>query len=267
MKERIVESFKDLLDTTIELAPNVLVGIVLLIIAVIFAKVVERVLRSILTRLDVDKLVQRAGVDQALSRIGLRQELNIFLPRLAYFLILMLLARTLAQAAGLEAISEAFGAFFSYLPSLIAALLLLILGSAAAQFAGKAVCTAAEGAGIDFAPTLGRVVTALIIFIVGVMAVSQLKIETEIIRIVTTVMLGAAGLAFALSVGLGTRDVSRNVVTGFYVKRLFEPGTVTEIDGHRGTVIGVTATHTVLKTDEGLVRIANSRFLETVAKG
>ena len=55
--------------------------------------------------------------------------------------------------------------------------------------------------------------------------------------------------------------------TGFYVKRLFEPGTVTEIDGHRGTVVGVTATHTVLKTEDGLVRIANSRFLETIAKG
>lgn len=266
MKERIVESFEELMHSAIEMAPKILVGVVLLIVAVLFAKIVERVLRVILTRLKIDNIVQRAGVDQALSRIGLRKELNLFLPRLAYFLILMLLGKTVADSIGLTAVSNAFGAFFSYLPDIIAALLLLVLGSAAAQFAGKAVATAAEGSGIDFAPTLGRVVTALILFLVGVMAVSQLNIETEIVRIVTTVLLAAAGLAFALSIGLGTRDVSRNVVTGFYVKRLLEPGTVAEIGGHRGTVIGVTATHTLLQTDTGIVRLANSRFLDEISR-
>lgn len=267
MKEKIIQAFQDLFDAAIEMAPKIIVGLMLLIVAIVFAKIVETVMRAILTRINVDRLVQKTGVDRALHRIGLRQELNRFIPRLTYFLLLMLLARTLADAMGLEAISTAFGAFFAYLPNIIAALLLLVLGSAAAQFAGQTVRTAAEGSGIDFAPTLGRVVTGLIVFLVGVMAISQLNFETEIVRIVTTIILATFGLAFAMSVGLGTRDVARNVVTGFYVKRLLEAGTTIEIAGHRGTVVGVTSTHTILETEQGVVRLANANFLDEISRG
>ena len=266
MKEKILESFQGLLDSVIELTPRVVVGLLLLVVAFIFAKIVEKVLQVVLTKLNLDRLVQKAGFDKTLHSMGIRQALNRFLPRLVYFLLLMVFARTLAEAMGLEAISQAFGAFFAYLPNIVAALLLLVLGSAAAQFAGKTVSSAAEGSGIDFAPTLGRAVTGLIIFLVGVMAISQLKFETEIVRIVTTIILATFGLGFALSVGLGTRDVARNVVTGFYVKRLIEPGTATEIDGHEGILAGVTATHTVLETEKGLIRVANSRFLDQVSR-
>ena len=265
MKEKIVQSFQDLLNSIIEFAPQVVVGLILLIVAIIFAKIVEKVLQVVLTRLNLDRLVQKVGFDKTLHSMGIRQALNRFLPRLVYFLLLMVLARTLADAMGLTAISQAFAAFFAYLPNIVAALLLLVLGSAAAQFAGKTVSSAAEGSGIDFAPTLGRVVTGLIIFLVGVMAISQLNFETEIVRIVTTIILATFGLAFALSVGLGTRDVARNVVTGFYVKRLVTPGTATRIGGHEGIVAGVTATHTLLETEKGLIQLANSKFLDEVS--
>jgi hypothetical protein len=64
------------------------------------------------------------GIDTARQRIGLRQQLNLFIPRLVYFAILFVPAQTGADALGLTAISSAIGAFFVYLPNIIAALLL-----------------------------------------------------------------------------------------------------------------------------------------------
>lgn len=75
----------------------------------------------------------------ALQRIGIRQQLDIFIPRFTYFLILFILARTAADALGLIAISGAVGAFFAYLPNIVAALLLMILGTSLGQFAGEMV--------------------------------------------------------------------------------------------------------------------------------
>ena len=76
-------------------------------------------------------------------------------------------------------------------------LLILILGSAAAQFAGRAVAEAASRSGIEFASTLEGVVSGLLLFVLGIMAVSQLKIDTEIVRVVTTAIL--AGMALFLT--------------------------------------------------------------------
>ena len=143
-----------------------------------------------LVRVRFDKLAEKTGIDKALQRIGLRQQLNIFLPKLAYFLVLFLLAKTASDALGLAAISNAIGAFFAYLPNIIAALLLLILGTTVGQFAGEMITQAAESAGVESAPALGKLVSALIIFIVAMMAIGQLKIDTEMVRIVTSFFLG-----------------------------------------------------------------------------
>ena len=155
MKEKLIASFQNLMDTVAAAAPKVVAGIGLLILALIVAKVVEKVLKVILVRMRFDSLVERAGVDKMLRRVGIRQQLDHFIPRLVYFLLLFLMAKTVADTLGWVAMSDALAAFFTYLPNLIAALLLLVLGTAAAQAVGSIVAQAAESAGIEFGPSLG----------------------------------------------------------------------------------------------------------------
>jgi hypothetical protein len=266
MKEKLVSAFTNLLDSAIAAAPKVLVGIVLIVVGLLVAKIIEVVLRFVLTRLRFDHLMQKAGIDKTLQRIGLRQQLNIVIPRLVYFLTLIVLARTASDALGLTAISVAIGAFFAYLPNIVAALLLLIVGTSIAQFAAGTVEQAGRSSGIDFAPALGKLVSALIMFVVGMMAIGQLQIDTNMVRIVTSFILGGAALAFGLAFGLGTRDVVRNITAGFYLRKHLLIGKTLEIAGQRGVLKGVTATHTILEADSGEISVANATFLDQVAK-
>jgi hypothetical protein len=203
MKEKLYDSFANLGNSIVSAAPKVLLGILLIIAGLIIAKLVEVVLRMILVRIHFDSLVEKAGIDKMLQRIGLRQQLNIFLPRLVYFLVVLLLARTVSDALGLVAVSGAIGAFFSYLPDIVAALLLLILGTTVGQFAGQTVTQAAENSGIDFASSLGKLVSGLIVFVTVMIGMAQLRIHEEMIYIVTSLILAAAALAFGIAFGLG----------------------------------------------------------------
>ncbi len=266
MKEKLLESFGNLVTSVITAAPKVAVGIVLIILGLVVAKLVEIVLRMLLVRVRFDSLMERAGIDKALQRIGLRQQLNVFIPRLIYFLVIFLLAKTASDALGLVAISNAIGAFFSYLPNIVAALLLLILGSTVGQFAGQMVTQAAESSGIDFAPSLGKLVSGLILFVVAMMAIAQLKIDTEMVRIVTSFILGGGALAFGLSFGLGTRDVVRNIVAGFYARKFLAVGKRLEIAGQSGVLTAITATHAIVESDGKDLSISNSTFLDQVCK-
>jgi hypothetical protein len=266
VKEKLLESFGNLFNSIIAAAPKVVIGILLVVVGLAVAKLVEVVLRMILVRVRFDSLVEKAGVDKALQRIGLRQQLNLFIPRLVYFLVVFLLAKTATDALGLVAISNAIGAFFSYLPNIVAALLLLILGSTVGQFAGQMVTQSAESSGLDFAGSLGKLVSGLILFVVAMMAIAQLKIDTDMVRIVTSFILGGAAIAFGLSFGLGTRDVIRNMVAGFYARKFLEVGKTLEVAGQRGVLRAITATHTILESEGHDISVSNATFLDQVSK-
>lgn len=264
--DQLSEAFQSLLATLVAWTPRVVVGLSLVILALVAAKVVERVLRSVLKRLRFDQALARAGIDRFLQRIGIRQELNQFLPRLVYYLLLILFTKTAADALGLTAISDAIGAFTSYLPNIVAALLILILGSAAAQFAGRAVSEAADNSGIEFASTLGQLVSAVLMFVLGIMALSQLKIDTEMIRLVSMGAMAGLAIAFGLSFGLGSRDITRNIIAGFYARKTFAIGEEIEMRGERGVLESITPTQTLIRQDGRVVAVSNAVFLDGVVK-
>lgn len=266
IREQLVMTYQGVVDSLIAWTPTVLLSLFLLVTALVVAKIVERVLRSVMVRLRFDALVEKVGIDQAIQKLGMRESLNLVIPRIVYYLLLFLFAKTAADSMGLTAISGAIGAFMAYLPNIIAALLILILGSAAAQFAGRAVAEAAGNSGIEFASSLGGVVSGLLLLVLGIMAVGQLQIDTEIIRVVTTAILAGMALAFALSFGLGSRDITRNILAGFYARKTFHIGQEMEIRGERGELKSITPTQTLLQQGDQVVAVANSVFLEEVVK-
>ncbi len=266
IRDKLLQAFMNLVDTVVVATPKVLVGLVLLVGALLVAKLIERVLGYLLTKVRFDQLVGKAGIDQAFQRLGIRQQLTVLIPRLVYFLVLLLLAQTAVEALGLVAIGNAIDSFFGYLPNIVAAMLLLLLGSTVGQFAGQTVAQSAESAGLDFAPALGKFVSVGILFVCAMMAIAQLRIDTEIVRIVTTLVLGGAALAFGLSFGLGTRDIVRNIAAGFYVRKIVEVGKPLEVAGQQGTLVAITATHTVLESDGKDTLLPNGQFFDHVAK-
>ena len=125
---------------------------------------------------------------------------------------------------------------------------------------------AASNSGIEFASTLGGVVSGLLLFVLGIMAVSQLKIDTEIIRVVTTAILAGMALSFGLAFGLGSRDVVRNIIAGHYARKTFQLGREMEVRGERGELVSITPTQTLLQHEGRTVAVSNSVFLDEVVK-
>lgn len=266
ISDQLIATFQGMLASLIAWTPRVIMAVVLLVVALVFAKVVERVLRSIMERLRFDAMIEKVGIDQTFQRMGIRDSLNSVVPRIVYYLLLVLFAKTAADSMGLAAISDAIGSFMAYLPNVIAAVLILVLGSAAAQFAGRAVTEAATNAGLEFGSSLGGLVSGVLLFVLGIMAVGQLQIDTDIIRVVTSAVLAAFALAFGLAFGLGSRDLTRNILAGYYARKTFHVGRDMEVKGERGELVGITPTQTLLQQGDRVVAVANSVFLEEVVK-
>jgi small-conductance mechanosensitive channel len=266
MKEQLIEAFVGLRHSIVSAIPRLGVGSLLIIVGLILAKLTEIASRAMLIRLRFDSLIQKVGARNVMKQLGLGHQFSIFIPKLLFFLVISLFAKTASDTFGLVALSTAIGVSFAYLPNILGAILLIVLGTSFGQFSGRVVTQTAKDSGIASAPLWGNVVSAFVIFVIAMMAIGQLRINTEMVRIVTGFVLGAIALAFGIAFGLGTWNIVRNIAMGFYARKFLEIGKSLEIGGQRGILTAITATHTVLKSEGQDIIVANSTFLEQTVK-
>lgn len=263
LTEQLWTAYRDLVDMVTRGLPRAVAGLLVVIGLVLLAKLLARLAAVAARRLRVDALSDTLGLTPMLARIGVADPASVWLPRLIYVGLLMLFAQTAATVLGLTPIADSIRAFFGYLPNVIAAIAVLLGGTAASDFAGRAVRRAAENSGIDLAGTLGGVASALVLFVAGIMALAQLKIDTDMIRVVTICALSGIALAFGLSLGLGSRDVTRSMIAGFYARKLLRPGDTVTVGEHTGTLVMITPTQTVIQVPaQSDLAVPNGVFLD-----
>lgn len=255
-----------LMGSVAEFLPKALTALVVFLVGFILAKVAAKAITTIFDKLRLNDGLKRVGLTDTLEKIGLSETPGFLLSRLVYYLILALFIQSAAQAVGLAAVADAVTAFFAYLPNLLAAAIILLLGMIISQFAGGAVTRSARNSGVEFAPVLGRAVSFLIVFVLGLMAVTQLKIQTQIIMSVVLILLAGGSLAMALTFGLGSRDITRNLIAGFYARKIFEAGEKIEIHGRVGILAGITPVHALVEEDGRVTTVPNSVFLEEAVR-
>lgn len=101
-----------------------------------------------------------------------------------------------------------------------------------------------------------------VFFIVALTAASQLKIDTDVIRIFTLCGLAGISLAFGLSMGLGSRAIMENILTGFYARKLFRAGDEVRIGETEGILVGITSTQALIERGADTIVLPNTVFLE-----
>lgn len=250
----------------VAIVPRLAAAIILMLLALVFAFIIERALRAALVRIRFDGLLRRAGVDLWLHRVGIRQPMNDFLPRVVYFMLLFVFARSAANLLGLTALSDAIAVALGYLPRLITALAILLIGGALATFIGRAVQELAAGAGLDFAGSLGSAASGLTGVVLTMMALAQLGVDTELLRLLVGLITAGLMLAMALSFGFGTRDLTRSIIAGFYARRTFRIGEALTVGGEEGTLTAITPTQTLLQQGDRTVAVPNTAFLDGIAR-
>ena len=68
--------------------------------------------------------------------------------------------------------------------------------------------TASANAGIKQAKLLSQVTQTVIVIFATIMTLEQLNIATAVLSTTITILLGAIGLAFAIAIGLGSKDIA-----------------------------------------------------------
>ena len=146
-------------------------------------------------------------------------------------------------------------------PRVLAAGLILIAARAIAFAVGGLVNGAFEGSGIRMRGQIASLGRTLVYVVGGVLALSQLGVETTILSIMVAGVVFAGALAFALLVGLGGRELGGELAAGRYLHRLVRVGDEIEVGSTAGRIVALHPASIELALADGTsVHVANTKL-------
>lgn len=216
--DSVKEFFQDLLDQV----PNFIFAIVLLIIALIAAKIVKSLVTKLLKAVNAEAFLSKLGVKDQATNSSVE-----FVAKLAYFVTFLLFLPGVLDKLGMNSVSAPItnmvDSFLEFIPKLIAAAIIVAVGIFVANIVKELlvpvlkaikVDTLQEKAGIaategtTFSTVIANIVYGLIILVVATSALDKLEIPAisgpanEIVATIFALLPNILGAIAIIAVGL-----------------------------------------------------------------
>jgi len=215
-KVAISDSINKFLGKVITFLPNLLAMITILIIGFLIAWIVKKLIFRFLKAIQFDKVSERWGLVEVLSKGGLTYSPASLLSRFFYWIIVLITLIMGINALDVPATQNFIAQFFNYLPHLFAAILILIVGYLIAIFLGQAALIAAVNAQMESAKLLGRSIRWFILILSLTMALYHLGIAEKVIIAAFTIIFGGIVLALSIAFGWGGRKLAKDFLERLY---------------------------------------------------
>ena len=183
--------------------PRFIAALVVFLIGWLVAVLLGKLVYQIVRILHIDNALTKVGFRRAWERSGFRLDT----PKLFYelvkwfFVIVFLMAAT--NILGLTEVTNFLQSVVYYIPNVIIAAIILLIGILVAKFLESMVQGSVRAAGLASANFLGALTKWAVFVFSLLIALSQLKVADDIIKIVITGLIAATALALGLSFGLG----------------------------------------------------------------
>jgi len=188
--------------------PTLLGVLVILIVGWIIAGTLKNLVVKVLKLIQLDTATEKAGLGDVLRRGGIRQTLSELIGVLIYWLIMLLVFMTALNAFGMTVAASLLDKVILYIPNVIAAVFILALGIFFSSMIGTVVRTASSNAGITQAKFLGQLAQTIIMIFAAMITLEQLNIASSVLNFAINIVLASIGLALAIAVGLGSKDIA-----------------------------------------------------------
>ena len=204
----VIEPVKAMLVRAATFLPTLIGILVILVIGWIVAAVLKNVVVKLLKIIQFDTASEKSGLSDVLRKGGIKNTLSELIGGLIYWIVMLLVFMAALNALGMTVVASLLDKVILYIPNVIAAIFIITLGIFFASVIGSIVMTASMNAGIKQSKLLSQVTQTVIVIFAAITTLEQLNIATAILSTTVTILLGAIGLAVAIAVGLGSKDIA-----------------------------------------------------------
>jgi hypothetical protein len=238
---------------------NALLALLVLALGIAAALLVDRVARRLIGK--ATALLATRGHVAAAAPDSERVETAV--GRTLYWIVVLLAVMAATELLGLPVVTAWLSGVASYLPRVAVAVVIAALGTIAGRTARHMVTTAATSARLPAAQRLGRLAQIAILIGTALVAIEQLGIAISFLKTVLLVVLAALLAGGALAFGLGGQHVVANILSAYYVQKLYQVGQIIRLTGLEGRIARITDTTVIIESADGQVAVPAREIAES----
>jgi hypothetical protein len=204
------QPFEDAFGKLLGFVPNLLGGLVILVVGYFVAKVLGKLVGKLLGKVGFDQWMERAGVSGVLQRSGTGLTASAMLGKVVFWFVFLISFTMFASALGVPEISAFMSDMLGYIPRIFAAIVIICLAALFANFLA-AIIRGATGN-----ETLAKVGKYAILVYAAFAALTQLGIAVQLTGNTLLIVLAGAALAMGLAFGLGGREMAGRALSNLF---------------------------------------------------
>ncbi len=218
IEDSLSAAVERVLDGLAGLLPSALAILLALFFSALLAWLIRSVLRRMLRGVKFDARMEQWGFS-ILAELSPGRSPTRLVCRVVSWVVILF-----GLLVGLVAVRARFTSqlllhVFEYLPHLLVALLVLFFGSLLARFLARGMLLKMVNMQVQSARLISEIVKWLLMVVTYAMALDQLGVGGDIVKIAFALIFGGIMLALALALGLGSREV----VSRAWDRQLKEP--------------------------------------------
>jgi hypothetical protein len=240
---------QNLWNSIVAFLPQLLKGLAFLIIGWLFIKFVLYIIKKALGLTNIDSLPEKLNVDEIFGNTSIKiQPTKIIITSIKWILIFIFII-VASELLGLRMVSEQLSNLIAYLPKLISALVIFAVGIYVANMAKKAISTMFSSLELTGGNLVGNIIFYLIAIIVSVTALNQAGVNTDLITNNLSIIFASILAAFTIAFGLGSRDVIKRLLFGYYSRKNLQVGNKIKTDSFEGVIESIDDISVVLSSE------------------
>lgn len=211
------ERFEQIGAAVLNYLPNLLLGGIILVLGWLLAVALRWVTLTVLTLLRVDRAMSRIGYAPN-PHAALGGQVSTTVSHIAYWFALLMTFVVGLEVLGLPMTRDIVDQIGAVLANVVVAVVVLIVGGLIAVLLGEVVSTLSAHAGVRYPVVTAKFAKWLAMGFVLILAFRQLGVAAEFVFTVIEIMVAAVAFAGALALGLGCKDIARDIVVEFFRK-------------------------------------------------
>jgi hypothetical protein len=196
--------------------PRLFLAIVILVLGWLLAKALRFAVMKGLRAVNLNVLTEKAGIDGFLQQGGIRTDTVGILGVLVYWLVILAALVVAFNTLGLGYVTDLLAQIALFIPRVIVAVLILAFGGYFARFIDTSITAYGKNVGVEDAALLGRLARYTVMVFVVLIALDQINVGGDIIRLTFLIVLTGIVFALALAFGLGGQKWASGVLARWW---------------------------------------------------
>ncbi len=257
-----IRLFFDSLITAIpQIIPRLFFALIILLAGFLIGKGFGKVTHSLMKKAGIDKALKTTEAEKITERVGFKilAGVELFIRWVIYIVAIFLAVEILR----LPGIGDPIGTFIKYVPNILVAFFIIIVGFIVADKIAILLEKFFEDTNIPKYWFFGKGVRYFIYALVGITALTQLKISTGVFVITVTVIM----VLWSVITVIGVKNIVPNFFSGIFIVFYgqIKVGDKIKVQDVEGVVEEISLISTKIRRDDGkYLLIPNSKILDNV---